>query len=76
MGRWAKGRHVTEVFDEMGLERLLASATADDLAEFVEQAIGPLLQHDRAGAAELVESLQTWRETRKIAEEMWLTAVS
>ena len=68
VGRWAKGRHVTEVFDELGLERLLASATADDLAEFVEQAIGPLLQHDRAGASELVETLGMWLETRNMAE--------
>jgi purine catabolism regulator len=25
VGRWAKGRHVTEVYDEFGLERLLAA---------------------------------------------------
>jgi purine catabolism regulator len=68
VGRWAKGRHVTEVFDELGLERLLASASADDLAEFVEQAIGPLLQHDRANDGDLVATLGMWLETRNMAE--------
>src|SRR5690606_18661227 len=33
-GRWAKGRHATEVFDERGLARLLASTPAEDLAGF------------------------------------------
>ena len=37
VGRWAKGRHVTEVFDELGLERLLAATPTDDLAEFVQR---------------------------------------
>jgi purine catabolism regulator len=68
VGRWAKGRHVTEVFDELGLERLLASAPADDLAEFVEQAIGPLLHHDRTNDSDLVRTLGVWLETRNMAE--------
>ena len=25
VGRWAKGRHVTQLYDELGLERLLAA---------------------------------------------------
>ncbi len=68
VGRWAKGRHVTEVFDELGLERLLASTPADDLAEFVEQAIGQLVDHDRANGTELVETLGMWLETHNMAE--------
>ena len=68
VGRWAKGRHVTEVFDELGLERLLASAPADDLAEFVEHAIGPLVDHDRSNDSDLVETLEVWLETRNMAE--------
>jgi purine catabolism regulator len=68
VGRWAKGRHVTEVFDELGLERLLASAPADDLAEFVEHAIGPLVAHDRSNDSDLVETLEVWLETRNMAE--------
>jgi purine catabolism regulator len=68
VGRWAKGRHVTEVFDELGLERLLASAPPDDLAEFVEHAIGPLIDHDRANDSDLVETLEVWLETRNMAE--------
>ncbi len=68
VGRWVKGRHATEVYDDLGLERLLASASADDLVEFVEHAIGPLLDHDRVNKSDLVASLGTWLETRNMAE--------
>ena len=68
VGRWAKGRHVTEVYDELGLERLLASTPTDDLAEFVEQAIGQLVDHDRAHDTDLVETLGMWLETHNMAE--------
>ena len=68
VGRWAKGRHVTELFDELGLERLLAATPTDELAEFVRQAIGPLVEHDRAHETELVDTLAVWLETRNMAE--------
>ena len=68
VGRWAKGRHVTEVYDQLGLERLLASTPADDLAEFVQHSIGPLVEHDRANQTDLVETLEYWFETRNMAE--------
>jgi purine catabolism regulator len=68
VGRWAKGRHVTEVFDELGLERLLAATPTDDLAEFVQRAIGPLVAHDRDHHTDLVETLAMWLETRNMAE--------
>ncbi len=68
VGRWAKGRHVTEVFDQLGLERLLASTPTDDLADFVEHAIGALVAHDRANHTDLTESLGVWLATRNMAE--------
>ena len=68
VGRWAKGRHVTEVFDELGLERLLAATPTDDLSEFVQGAIGPLVAHDRANHTDLVDTLAVWLETRNMAE--------
>jgi purine catabolism regulator len=68
VGRWAKGRHITAVYDELGIERLLASTPADDLAEFVEQAIGPLIAHDRSHQTALVETLASWLETRNMAQ--------
>lgn len=68
VGRWAKGRHVTELFDELGLERLLAAAPARDLAEFVEHSIGPLIAHDAEQRTDLVGTLSTWLETRNMAE--------
>jgi len=68
VGRWAKGRHVTEVFDELGLERLLASTPTDDLAAFVQQSIGSLVQYDRSNHADLVKTLDVWLQTRNMAE--------
>lgn len=68
VGRWAKGRHVTEIFDQLGLERLLASTPTDDLAEFVNHAIGGLVAHDRAHSADLVDTLAVWLDTRNMAE--------
>ncbi|HEY8524478.1 MAG TPA: PucR family transcriptional regulator ligand-binding domain-containing protein [Acidimicrobiales bacterium] len=68
VGRWAKGRHVTEVFDDLGLERLLATVPQDELADFVRRAIGPLHRHDRAHGGELVATLAVWLETRNMAE--------
>lgn len=68
VGRWAKGRHVTEVFDELGLERLFASTPQAELADFVRSAIGPLLEHDRTHDGELVDTLESWLQTRNIAE--------
>lgn len=68
VGRWAKGRHVTELYDELGLERLFASVPEQDLHDFVLHAIGPLLDHDRRHRTELVETLSTWLEARNMAE--------
>jgi purine catabolism regulator len=68
VGRWAKGRHVTEVFDELGLERLLAATPHDDLVDFVQRAIGDLVRHDHAHRADLVQTLSVWLETRNMAE--------
>jgi purine catabolism regulator len=68
VGRWAKGRHVTEVYDELGLERLLAATPSDDLAEFVQRAIGALAEYDAANATELLDTLGAWLDTRNMAE--------
>jgi purine catabolism regulator len=67
VGRWAKGRHATAVYDLLGIERLLASSSAEDLDEFVEHAIGPLLAYDRANGTDLVTTLGVWLETRNMA---------
>jgi purine catabolism regulator len=68
VGRWAKGRHVTEVFDELGLERLLAATPDEDLVGFVQQAIGPLVRYDHLHRTQLVDTLAAWLETRNMAE--------
>jgi purine catabolism regulator len=68
VGRWAKGRHATEVFDDLGLERLLAATPQRELADFVRRTIGPLHAHDHAHGGDLVETLAAWLETRNMAE--------
>ncbi|MPY95792.1 MAG: hypothetical protein GEV08_22880 [Acidimicrobiia bacterium] len=68
VGRWAKGRHVTEVFDELGLERLLAACPTSELAAFVQAAIGALVDHDRQRDGALVETLAAWLQARNMAE--------
>jgi PucR family transcriptional regulator, purine catabolism regulatory protein len=68
VGRWAKGRHVTELFDELGLERLLAICPPEELTHFVRHAIGPLIDHDRDHGSDLVETLAAWLDTRNMAE--------
>jgi hypothetical protein len=71
-------RHVTEVFDELGLERLLASTPTDDLAESVQHAIGP---HDLTTAVSAVlgvgqppmRKLVTFRAVRSCSAAMMAT---
>lgn len=68
VGRWAKGRHVTEVFDELGLERLLAAVPAEELTAFVRHTLGPLQEHDARHRGDLLATLEAWLETRNVAE--------
>lgn len=67
VGRWVKGRHVTELFDELGLERLLSSTPQEELELFVAETIGPLAEHDRTRGGDLIATLSIWLETRNIA---------
>jgi len=68
VGRWARGRHVVEVFDDLGLERLLAALPTAELSEFVYDTIGALTEYDRANGSDLVDTLGVWLETRNMAE--------
>jgi purine catabolism regulator len=56
------------VFDELGLERLLASTPTDDLAAFVQHSIGALVEYDRLNHSDLVKTLDVWLQTRNMAE--------
>lgn len=68
VGRWVKGRHVTELFDSLGIERLLASVPQAELGAFVRVTVGALHDHDRAHGTELLDTLGVWLETRNAAE--------
>jgi DNA-binding PucR family transcriptional regulator len=50
------------------LERLVAATPTDDLVEFVQRAIGPLVEYDRTNGTDLVDTLAAWLETRNMAE--------
>lgn|GEM_PF-1618552 len=51
------------VHDDLGIVRLLlASDPGADLAAFVDEVIGPLVEHDREHDGELVKTLRAWFE--------------
>jgi sugar diacid utilization regulator len=67
-GLWEDGPGAVRAFEELGLERLLAALPPDEVEDFKEQTIGPLLAYDQTQGGELVTTLVSWLETRSIAE--------
>ena len=65
---WVHGPGAVLAFEELGLERLLAALSPDEVEDFKEQTIGPLLAYDLTQGGELVTTLVSWLETRSIAE--------
>ena len=47
---------------------LLASAPPQERADFVQHAIGPLVEHDRSHRSDLVETSEMWLRTGNMAE--------
>jgi purine catabolism regulator len=51
----------TLLASDLGVHRLLARLTADpDLAQFIDEQLGPLIDHDGAHGTELVRTLETY----------------
>lgn len=65
---WEHGPGAVRVFEELGLERVLAACPPEEVDDFKEQAIGRLLDYDQTQGGELVTTLDSWLETRSIAE--------
>lgn len=67
-GGWEQGPGAVRVFEDLGVERLLAAVPAAELESFVETTLGSLLAYDRGQGGELVPTLAAWLETRSVAE--------
>lgn len=65
---WEQGHGAVRVFEELGLERLLACCPSDEVEDFKEQLLGRLVAYDQTQGGELVATLIGWLETRSIAE--------
>ena len=67
VGRWrSPGQAI--LFERMGLDRLLASCSDQELAAFRETMIAPLLTYDQLHRAGLVETLEVYVATRNAAQ--------
>jgi len=67
VGRWrSPGQAI--VFERMGLDRLLASCSDQELAAFRETMIAPLVAYDQQHRAGLVETLEAYVATRNAAQ--------
>ena len=67
VGRWrSPGQAI--LFERMGLDRLLASCSDQELAAFRETMIAPLVTYDRLHRAGLVETLEVYVATRNAAQ--------
>jgi purine catabolism regulator len=67
IGRWAHGPGRTTVFDDLGLDRLLVSVPAAEIAAFCESVVGRLEAYDAARGTNLVATLETFLASRNAA---------
>jgi len=66
VGRWRRSDEAV-VFERMGLDRLLASTTDQELAAFREGMIAPLLAYDAEHRSGLLDTLDAYLATRNVA---------
>ena len=64
---WSRGHGAVSLFEELDLDRLLFNTPEAERATFVETAIGPLIAYDARHRTNLVETLEVFLATRKIA---------
>ena len=57
------GQNRTSIFDELGVVRLLlAPSDQPDLAEYVDEVLGPVLEYDRRRGTSLIKTLRAYLE--------------
>jgi purine catabolism regulator len=64
---WSRGHGAVALFEELELDRLLFNTPDADRATFVETAIGALVAHDARHRTNLVETLEVYLATRRVA---------
>jgi PucR family transcriptional regulator, purine catabolism regulatory protein len=64
---WNRGRGEVSLFEELELDRLLFNTPEADRLTFVDTAIGRLVAHDERHMTNLVETLEVYLATRKVA---------
>ena len=64
---WSRGHGAVSLFEELQLDRLLFNTSEADRATFVETALGTLVAHDAEHRTNLVETLEVYLATRKVA---------
>ncbi|HYX11016.1 MAG TPA: PucR family transcriptional regulator ligand-binding domain-containing protein [Candidatus Acidoferrum sp.] len=64
---WNRGRGEVSLFEELELDRLLFNTPEADRATFVDTAVGRLVAHDERHATNLVETLEVYLATRRVA---------
>lgn len=64
---WSRGFGTVSLFEELDLDRLLFDTPEAERATFIETTIGPLVAHDARHRTNLVETLEVYLATRKIA---------
>jgi purine catabolism regulator len=64
---WSRGHGAVSLFEELNLDRLLFHTPEAERAIFVETAVGPLVAYDARHRTNLVETLDVYLATRKVA---------
>ncbi|HET7473450.1 MAG TPA: PucR family transcriptional regulator ligand-binding domain-containing protein [Candidatus Limnocylindrales bacterium] len=64
---WSRGHGTVSTFEELQLDRLLFHTPEPDRATFVETTIGPLAAYDARHRTNLVETLDVYLATRRVA---------
>lgn len=64
---WSRGHGAVSLFEEQQLDRLLFNMPEAERASFVETTIGPLIAHDAKNRTNLVETLDVYLASRRVA---------
>jgi PucR family transcriptional regulator, purine catabolism regulatory protein len=64
---WSRGHGAVSLFEEQQLDRLLFNMPEAERASFVETTIGPLVVHDARNRTNLVETLDVYLASRRVA---------
>ncbi len=64
---WSRGHGAVSLFEELDLDRLLFHTPEAERTTFVDTAVGPLVAYDARHRTNLVETLDVYLATRKVA---------